>query len=64
MISKAERNTLKRSIIKELTDKDSGIFNKKEGYAVYNGTDLSMVMRCVFDGLNKHTDKSIKEEVG
>ncbi len=57
MITKSERNTLKRSIIKELTDDKTGIFNKKEGWAVYNGTNLEMVMECVFDGLNKHTEK-------
>ena len=63
MLSKAERNTLKRSIIKELTSDQKGIFNKKEGYARFNGINLEMVMQCVFDGLNKHTDKSIKESI-
>ena len=57
MITKAERNILKRAIIKELTSESSGIFNKKEGQARYNGTDLEMVMQCVFDGLNAHTQK-------
>lgn len=60
MLSKKERNLLKKAILKELTDHEgnTAIFDKKEGYAIYNGTNLEMVMQCVFDGLNKHTQKS------
>jgi len=62
MITKAERNALKRSIIKELTGKN-GIFNKQTGYANFNGVNLEMVMNCVFKGLNKHTkDKDCENE--
>lgn len=57
MISKQQRNRLKKNIVKSLTDKQYGIFDKKEGYALYNGTDLEMVMSCVFTGLNELTDK-------
>jgi len=57
MITKRQRNLLKKQIVKSLTDEATGIFNKKEGWAVYNGTNLEMVMQCVFDGLNKFTDK-------
>ena len=57
MITKKQRNSLKREIVKKLTDDAHGIFDKKEGYAVYNGTNLQMVMQCVFDGLNSLTDK-------
>ena len=62
MISKQQRNKLKRSIIKELTDKDTGIFDKTEGWANYNGTNLEMVMQAVFNGLNKQTDKTLNSE--
>ncbi len=54
LLSKKERNLLKKTILKELT----AIFDKKEGYAIYHGTNLEMVMQCVFDGLNKHTQKN------
>ena len=57
MISKRQRNLLKKEIVKKLTDDAHGIFDKKEGCAVYNGTNLQMVMQCVFDGLNILTDK-------
>jgi len=58
VITKAERNTLKKAILRELTGRRGGkpIFDK-DGDAIYNGTNLEMVMQCVFDGLNKHTQK-------
>lgn len=59
MINKQQRNKLKNSIVEELTNKNTGIFNKQEGYAIYNGTNLEMVMKCVFEGLNKYTDKDL-----
>ena len=55
MLTKVERNKLKNEILKQLTHKEYGLFNKKEGYALYNGTNLYMVMQCVFDGLNNVT---------
>ncbi len=59
MITKAERNTLKKAILRELAGQrgDNPIFNK-DGDAMYNGINLEMVMQCVFDGLNKHTQKN------
>ena len=51
-MNKTERNKIKKEIVNALTDKDTGIFDKKEGYAKYNGTNLEMVVQCVFDGLN------------
>ncbi len=57
MITKRQRNLLKKEIIKKLTCVDRGIFDKSKGYAIYNGTNLEMVMQCVFDGLNNLTDK-------
>jgi hypothetical protein len=59
MINKQQRNKLKNSIVDELTNENTGIFNKQEGYAIYSGTDLEMVIGCVFKGLNKYTDKDL-----
>ncbi len=52
-ITSAERNRIKMAIIKELTHNEHGIFDKKQGYAVYNGTDLEMVVDCVQRALTK-----------
>lgn len=52
-MNRSERNKIKKEIIKALTDKNTGVFDKKEGYAKYNGTNLEMVVQCVFNGLNK-----------
>lgn len=60
MLNKQERNKIKKQICKALTDKAHGIFDKKEGYAIYNGTNLEMVMQCVFNGLNSVTDKDAR----
>ena len=49
-----ERNLIKNKILKCLTEdfeKNQGIFNKKDGYQIFNGTDLSMVMDKVVKGL-------------
>lgn len=56
MITTKQRNKIKKEIIKELTDKDYGLFDKKEGYAVYNGTDLYMIMESVQRALTRLTD--------
>ena len=58
-ITTTQRNQIKKAIVKELTDKKSNtaIFDKRDGSAMYNGINLEMVMQCVFDGLNKHTQK-------
>jgi len=57
MINKAERNKIKEEIIKELTDDKYGIFNKKKGWAVYNGTNLEMVGECVQRALTRLVSK-------
>ena len=57
MITKRQRNLLKKQIVKALTDDATGIFDKTKGHACYNGTNLEMVMQCVFNGLNQLTDK-------
>jgi len=49
-----ERNFIKKKILKCLTedfDGNQAIFNKKEGWQVFNGTDLEMVMEKVVKGL-------------
>mgnify|MGYP001587460210 CR=1 FL=1 len=57
MINKTERNKIKKEIINELTDEKYGIFNKKEGWAVYNGTNLEMVSECVQRALTRLVTK-------
>ena len=49
-----ERNIIKKKILKCLTEDFKGnqaIFNKKEGWQVFYGTDLDMVMNAVIKGL-------------
>lgn len=49
-----QRNIIKKKILKCLTEDFKGnqaIFDKKEGFAVFNGTDLEMVMDKVVKGL-------------
>jgi len=49
-----ERNIIKNNILKCLTEdfkRNQAIFNKQEGWAVFNGTDLNMVMDKVVKGL-------------
>lgn len=53
MITKQQRNQIKKEIIAELTNDKYGIFNKKEGWARYNGTDLYMVMESVQRALTR-----------
>lgn len=57
MITKQERNKIKKEIVKELTDEAHGIFNKKEGWARYNGTNLEMVMGSVQRALTRMITK-------
>jgi hypothetical protein len=56
MLNKQERNKIKKQIVKSLTHEATGIFDNKEGYAKYNGTDLTMVMACVYEALSKLTN--------
>ena len=49
-----ERNIIKKKILKCLTEDFKGnqaIFDKKEGWQVFNGTTLDMVMSAVVKGL-------------
>ncbi len=49
-----ERNIIKKCILKCLTEdfkNNQAIFNKAEGFACYNDTDLDMVMDKVVKGL-------------
>ena len=57
MITKKQRNIIKKKIIEELTDEEDGIFDKQEGWPVYSSTDLSMVVDCVQHALTKLTFK-------
>lgn len=57
MITKSERNKIKKEIMKELTHEEYGIFNKKGGWACYSGTDLYMVMESVQRALTRLVNK-------
>lgn len=49
-----ELQIIKKEILKYLTEdfkNNQHIFDKEKGYAVYNGTDLKMVMDKVVNGL-------------
>ena len=49
-----ERNLIKKKILKCLTEdfkNNQAIFDKEEGWQVFNGTDLEMVMVAVVKGL-------------
>jgi hypothetical protein len=67
-----ERNFIKKKILKCLTEDFKGnqaIFDKEEGWAVFNGTNLDMVMDKVCKGLEmakydwdeKYLNKKIKK---
>lgn len=66
-----ERNLIKKKIVKCLTEdfkNNQAIFNKKEGWQVFNGTDLDMVMDKVVKGLEMakhelHVDSYSQEEI-
>lgn len=49
-----ERNIIKKQILKCLTEDfkyNQAIFNKQKGWAVFNNTDLDMVMDKIVKGL-------------
>jgi len=49
-----ERNLIKKKILKCLTEdfaNNQALFDKKQGWQVFNGTDLNMVMDAVVLGL-------------
>jgi hypothetical protein len=57
---------IKKNILKYLTENFKGnqaIFDKKEGWQVFNGTDLDMVMDKVVNGLyaSKKELKKVEE---
>ncbi len=58
-----ERNKAKKAILEQLTHDEHGIFSKHGGWAIYNNTDLEMVMQCVVDGLTKYAHESEKQEI-
>lgn len=50
-----ERNLIKKKILTCLTEDFKGnqaIFDKKEGFQIFNGTDLYMVMDAIVKGLD------------
>lgn len=54
IVTNKERNLIKKKILKCLTQNFKGnqaIFDEKEGYQIFHGTDLSMVMEYVVKGL-------------
>ena len=56
-----ERNLIKKKILKCLTEdfkNNQAIFDKKEGWQVFNGTDLDMVMDKVVKGIMKEPQKA------
>ena len=59
-ITKPERNRLKSTILKELTNPKKGVFCIEDGRSPHFEVNLVMVMKCVFDGLHMHT-KMIEE---
>lgn len=62
-MNKKELQIIKKEILHYLTDdfKDNqAIFDKKEGWQIFNGTDLDMVMDKVVGGL--YSAKKILEE--
>jgi predicted nucleic acid-binding Zn ribbon protein len=49
-----DRNIIKNKILKCLTEdfkNNQALFNKKEGYQVFYGTNLNMIMNAVVKGL-------------
>ena len=63
-ITKKQIRVLKKEILRYLCEdfnKNKAIFNKKQGYAIYIGTDLEMVMDKVVGGLYSGADKINKE---
>jgi len=51
-----ERNIIKKQILKCLTEDfkyNQAIFNKQEGWAVFNNTNLEMVMNKVVKGIER-----------
>jgi len=61
-MTNAELQIIKKEILKYLTQDFRGnqaIFDSKEGFQCFNGTDLTMVMDKIVDGL-KSAQKIIK----
>ena len=63
-----ERNLIKKKIVKCLTEdfkNNQAIFDKKEGWQVFNGTNLDMVMDKVVKGLEmaKHEFEDLADDL-
>lgn len=64
-MNKKDLRLCKKMILKYLTEdfnKNQAIFDKKEGYQIYTGTDLEMVMDKVVAGLYSAYDLGIDIE--
>jgi len=55
ILTRRERNIIKTTILKELTNANKGVFLKEDGRSPHFEVNLVMVMKCIFDGLHKHT---------
>ena len=62
LITKPERNRLKTTILRELTNPKSGVFFIEDGRSPHFEVNLVMVMKCVFDGLHMHTKMTEEEK--
>lgn len=54
MINKKQAQEIKKAVLKRLTvdtNIQQAIFNVESGRAVFNDTDLDMVMDCIVDGI-------------
>jgi len=59
-ITNKQRNFIKKNILKCLTEDFKGnqaIFDKKDGFQIFNGTDLEMVMDKIVKGLEFSKEK-------
>jgi len=59
-MTKQQINIIKKEILKYLTEdfkNNQAIFDKTEGYQIFSGTDLDMVMEKVTTGLKSANDK-------
>lgn len=60
-----KKKLIKEKILKCLTEdfkNNQAIFDKKEGYQIFSGTDLNMVMEKVVKGINFAFEEMEKNE--
>lgn len=58
-ITKEQAKELKKSILDALTEDDgcgNSLFDKKEGFDCFNGTNLDMVMQAVVYGIHRRVE--------